>query len=866
MDEQLQVNKVNLFADRIYAERTNMNLALANRFEPEYITDKEVSYKEHTKRLETKYKLENDDRVVEICKNNEEQSALSNKDHKDIRKEREKEIKRAHKEFLETPKMQFDNPYGIRVEYDSTIIEKFTRDYVGNHYKEARTEIEKILLLEEKYNNGYTLFTVDSTGNDVPIDYDFSEFAQCCKNAFISALTANGLRYSQKNDSEFEVVEVSEQKNALNINSDDVKAIQRVFKEREYNKEVRQLDELIVNANQALGNDLTEADYENLLKRYVIENPLAKIDKLIAENADNYEANKRLIDNFYGETESVFKSLINEIYVAEYLEREKNNIGQNFDLLNHIRNKIDEIYKNIYKINIELNNLTDVMKLKLKGKELKDVHKEFLTSKYLANNEEFELDIKALCAKYSSNSYNTSHITDVKGELDNVCSKLKSDLTRLELVDMHEEIATLAKAVMEDVSVFTTGVEKLKVKKLLAYVDKSRAAVLLTGCKRRCIGLEDLTNAERLYIDRKIGKKDQENSILSYAKELYNRAEFLYHEEEQTFVKDDGNVESILKEMEKELEPLENNHPEFTKRYKELVFEKKKTEPIHIKESSIVSGTNPEQQRFYENLQKQTRDVINKNTNQTLELMYDQYKQRIELAKKQYNTTDELQGKLKIQKMIDSLSKEIAYLEIKKKMHDERFAVYGNKTVGISDYLIRSLSQYNNVYVYSQIPEDDMYQIMKKMSAGVYEKEETDETKREYYRTQNLEGIEMYKTYMRGHVKWLYKKYGTKCPDVAFICQHFAEMKRDFSTAQPDNEFIKQTDVLDENNMNDVMLREMLTYYFGMAKLVDSAFTLMVNDRDGFDYFNMMQDHWQRNGFDKIAVFIKSHEYLLKNF
>ena len=176
MDEQIKIKKVDIFKDSSYQDRTKINLALEDRFELKNVSDKQIIKKEHQENLNSKYQLVNQDRVVEICQYNNEQTALSDKDHKNLRKERESKIKKDDKEFLEAQREEIERSLGTNVKYDSTIIEKFTRDYVGNNYKSARNEIETILKLAQLYENGQTLYMTNKEGMQVPINYDFIEF------------------------------------------------------------------------------------------------------------------------------------------------------------------------------------------------------------------------------------------------------------------------------------------------------------------------------------------------------------------------------------------------------------------------------------------------------------------------------------------------------------------------------------------------------------------------------------------------------------------------------------------------------------------------------------------------------------------
>lgn len=680
------------------------------------------------------------------------------------------------------------------------IAEKFSAKYVGSKsFKEVKllmneiVEIEKAVL--QKENIGKYL------KNCMPESYEFIiAFSAKCRNAFENALVANGLVYENGLDSELRYATEDEKKSACDADAEQIEAINLTFKQLEYDEENRYVEEMIKKANEAWKKIEGEKEVEK------------NTDVVSFENIDD-DRMRDVLNKILGE-KAVFLKVINlKRFQINYLkERKSEQLPDNYDLEGRFQDAIDEMEDLINKVQKELDILKKIFGKITEAEKLDKEEKEYI---------ELHYGIKMLELENQENdSWYLFSESLIGGKIDEICGRLKDNISRKELLMMKQEICSLADIIELNLSKYVdTPENSLKIQKILAFAKKARAVELIVGFKKGIITLADLTIEELNSLKQKKGKDTVSDlDILEYAQDAYNIAEAYYCRAN----KENSSQQNRMVETEENLEEVQNAETLVTNEKRSYSEEEVKltstwmklydrSERFDNKKNDIITDTNhvafsTELVRF----RREKKEVLEKN-----------YKTAKEEVKKKERLCDKEKNAIKRKKLqyeINVLKRTMAMCEIAYKLK-ERYYVYGNKKT--ADRIMRSITDMDNLEVFKRMNNQEIFEMTSKMSAGVFEEDERKTEIRNVYKNKNIEGMCAYKEKLRLHYIHIREKYGVEYPSLQYLFSNFEDFSIDMSSVQIDSSITDLTEIFDESNTQDMKLKKVIKFYHELFSKVN---------------------------------------------
>ena len=196
-------------------------------------------------------------------------------------------------------------------------------------------------------------------------------------------------------------------------------------------------------------------------------------------------------------------------------------------------------------------------------------------------------------------------------------------------------------------------------------------------------------------------------------------------------------------------------------------------------------------------------------------LEYERKKEIIQLLVRRYEKMGEGQEKEKLGQQINDLRMKVGYYEMYEKMHSD-YRIYGDNE-NKADIILRGTGVIDNVPVFQNMNDEEMMEMVTKMSVGVFEEEEESPEVRAFYQNQNIEGLTIYKQKLCEHYEYIYKKYGLHIPDVEFVCAHCEEILNDFAGIQIDKTLTELPYLFKEENPEDRLMKKMIIFYHKMT-------------------------------------------------
>lgn len=677
---------------------------------------------------------------------------------------------------------------------------KFTPEYIGKNYLRAKQELNELIGLVEG------LREIGELNEFKKVE----EYADLCKEAFNSALIANGLKYKEGAVDMLEAASEEETKQAKQKNIEDLKKVAEKFEEARYEDELRKI--------------------ELRLKRENNEN-IEKIETLIAGDLEVYKEQKEIVDKLYAkyvESKTLLLTEKNRFEKINYM-RDKWKGDISYKAFLNYDEQVIELDKLIYKLNKEQTVIKGIISAVLRKEDLTEKQKEFLHINNLKKYTELEkkyidilTDVEQMYYRVSDKVFDEK---EVREEVDWMCSILKEDMTVNELADIHvkiHEIAIKVRWYKEEYKLDDTAINKFKIKKIEAYDTIARAAALIKTSKITKITLAELFSYEENIIFKGKTEKKLDNSMVEkYAKELYKK----------------GLLQ--LATVRKEFFSNEELAGEWIKREKADI-------PVHTNHSNFSN----------------TIKIIKKDYKQEKDLRkaYDKYKEHIAYLqgeKKQYAADHKKVAE--INNEIEEYEVMISYLEIVKKLTTDKFYLHGDETKK-GDILYRSIDGVDRVPQFANMSENEIFEMSRKLAKGAFEEPTVKE--KEEYRKENLKGVEILKANLEQHYLGLYRKYGLAFPSTDYIYEHCEELRKDFSQAQVDDMLSNIEGIFDENIEADKLLLELIAFYRAVSFFVFGTFTYaFTSNLSVGEYDKIRKKIWDANA-EKPYRYLKNCEFL----
>ena len=162
--------------------------------------------------------------------------------------------------------------------------------------------------------------------------------------------------------------------------------------------------------------------------------------------------------------------------------------------------------------------------------------------------------------------------------------------------------------------------------------------------------------------------------------------------------------------------------------------------------------------------------------------------------------------------------------------------------------------------------ENDILDMLHKMSVGVFEETTADENTLNFYRNQNLEGLKIYKQNLLKHYKRLYAKYGLEWIDLGEYTIRYKEMKGDFTETQVHDMLRNDPENFDFTNPDDRLLYELIAFYRPMIASMDGIKGYFNSDEEYIagSTESGMDKEWMAKDVAVHLAYLKEHEGELK--
>ncbi len=376
----------------------------------------------------------------------------------------------------------------LLAEYNYNIAYKFTPEYIGKNYSDAKKEIDKITDLAEYITLNNAEQVIPEADANIPLykrlSYDFISFAKSCKDMYDSALAANGLKISSEGNGELVEATAEQMKGARLKNLEAANIIKKMFT-NEYGEEFKTQTFLNIDMDLYKYNDFITKKQREMQKLRDEGKDTQQIESILIKamhERDMIQAIKDNYDNFNNLTEE---------------QREYANMHYSV---------ADTEYKQLKKSNIQLLEQINVM--------------------------------------YAQEEIN---VTEVKEQISRLVDNLNTNMSIKELEYFRFELLEVSNKITRDgIENYTdTAINKLKVSKIIYLCNKLRAADILAGIRTDSITLDDLTVQERNSIINNTEGEITELDIVEYAKKMSVLAEKEYEIAQDTYMRDESTLNMI---------------------------------------------------------------------------------------------------------------------------------------------------------------------------------------------------------------------------------------------------------------------------------------------------------------------------------
>jgi hypothetical protein len=434
------------------------------------------------------------------------------------------------------------------------------------------------------------------------------------------------------------------------------------------------------------------------------------------------------------------------------------------------------------------------------------------------------------------NQKNVVAVNDIKKMMLALTAQLDKRMTMAELLNKKDEIQFISRKIRENLEYYAdTDINKLRVKKIFAFEKKVRAVELITRCKRGSIQVSDLTSEELALIWERAGKpvseirekaeesdsKIKSKDILEYAQNLYNLAEVNYINEKNQFIKQDS-VKKYFSERSAQYN-----------RGRRTVTECKHT------------GFN-----------KLFMELSNLSVSQLRDSHWDCV-QKIAIKTRIHDREMDPNQKKKIETDIRNLTYRMQMCQIVKRLHRDNYTLHGDSKA-MKEPLLRSLDSINTIPAFREINDEELFEMMSKLSEGAFYEEDTENTL--LYKQHNLEGFKLYKEKIFKHYKYLYTKYGVRYPELDYVYEHYQEFEEDLINLQVDTSITQIPGVYDRSNPEEKAMMDYIGYLhemLGFFKVQIFRHTKMSDyELDGKTLSEDLKEQWDKN-YDKRAIRLK---------
>ena len=700
--------------------------------------------------------------------------------------------------------------------FDRNIIEHFNRAYIKENFSKALKELNEIKGVAE-----YLQMYPDTVmKQNMPVD-KVVELARQCDMLFNCEMKAIGFEYSE------EPLTQKAQLNETTIVNDN------------YVKEncEKQIKLIIADTNKELDRDTLEKELNkkyawtrsNEYEQYVSEEHRTKTDELNGDFRRDY-GQRAILCAYYNAQ-------------MEYLNEEILKLG-NSHKDNARRNVIDD---KINTITIKLNKVMHEMRVvysaftKLHENKKLSFQEQNYVLRMMSNRDKQKCLLDYVNVYFEVNAEEKVTVTlkeeeqkKLLEEAGNLCKSIQTNMGVSELINMQKQLYEMQKMLKRVDKTKLSTVDSYNIKKIEVFATRARASVIYYANQHLRDNLNSvfspiseykkLTKAEQDAIKEEYGEINFD-TIDKYAMKQINisiadsdslMSEFLNSSELHTILeKQYQRTYKTGNELENPIEGIRTKHPEVVKRYMEMP--KKLSDLLAIYQSNkekLAGGSLTEEER-------------------------------------------------------KEAEREMKYAEIVRKLHIEKYYISGNSKKKLNgrtiyrDTLIRGISGIERIPEFSDMTEEEMFNMMSKLSVGVFE--ETKDVDKTEYRRQNLEGLAIFKSKLLEHYKKMYSKYGLRWMDMDQYVMNMREVNNDFAESQPQDALRYDPDNFDMNNSEDRLLYALIGFYRPMIATLSTNVVAVSNGKYVAKYANnTVHNQWVAQNVQKHFAYLKEHEGELK--
>lgn len=718
--------------------------------------------------------------------------------------------------------------YISEYKFDNSILEMFKPEYIEHNYSKALKELNAIKGIAEYLDK---FGTEDlKLKQQIKVE-DVTALARNCEQLFKRSLNILGYAYEE-----------DEASMSVNLHA------QPKFNDRSVLAHPQAVSQKIINTiNYETDMNNIELQLKHKFNNWNEEDFLKKIsaDKMAALNNIN-----NLIRNGKSIMQSDFITAINRNYESktrvivyyeaqqDYLREEMTKVEEK-DFIKRLQmeDKLIELDNTINELTGTCELIYSIINDTYAGKELSVEQKQYLYRNPFYRDG-IQKDTEEILYVYNDVATGNAEekITD-KEELikmvNDLNQKIKSDMNLYELVKYQKELFELSDYISKFDFSNLNSEEKLSFRKVSNNAIKARAAVLFIASKRMDyikdskFSIEQyMSEAEKNIISENGNKKITAESIEQYVSSQFSVANQNSASAFAEFVNDREQHTKLLTAIHEHNDSLkwnddmndvkfENNHPEFNRNMKKM--------------SQYASELN---------------------------VKYSEWKKEL--------SNPDIGPEQK-----EALEKNIAYLEIYKKLYAQDYFLNGRKnekyngTSVAGDKIIRSIPAFNSIPEIANMSEEAIFQMAHNLSKGVFEEGNVSKEQEAAFKRENSLGLAVYKEKLLEHYKNLYRKYGLEWKSPEFYIRNYKEMLSDFTETQVHDKLRNDPANFELEDAEDRLLYELIAFYRPYIAAVDAGISSLKKANGVYTagtIENMMHTQWYDKNVQIHLAYLKKHE------
>lgn len=173
---------------------------------------------------------------------------------------------------------------------------------------------------------------------------------------------------------------------------------------------------------------------------------------------------------------------------------------------------------------------------------------------------------------------------------------------------------------------------------------------------------------------------------------------------------------------------------------------------------------------------------------------------------------------LEIEDEIKALEKENTDLRILFALSKKFYRVAGEQDVFIREAIFRSFDNADQEHGIRDMADDKYLEMLVNLSAGAFLDEHSTKAEVEEARKANLSGLRTYYEGIKAHYNYLEDKYGYQIFSTAYCIEHEDEINQDFANVQVDNNLVVSDKLcLDMENDSDARLYHQVVLFNGLG-------------------------------------------------